>query len=65
MEHVHAHDHDDGDGTPYDQTLEELDFMRSACAAAQQGNARKLEGLLARRPALVHEDGTGPGGKSG
>jgi hypothetical protein len=43
---------------PATQTLEELDFVRSACAAAQQGNVVKLEKLLQRRPTEVHGDGT-------
>ena len=45
--------HDDDDGTPYDQTLEEVEFVRSACAAAQQGHLDKLRGMLERKPFLV------------
>ncbi len=60
----HAHDSDEVDaGTPYDQSLEELDFLRSACAAAQRGQAEKLEALLSRRPQSIHWDGVA--GKSG
>jgi ankyrin repeat protein len=55
--HGHGHDDDVDPGTPYDQSLEELDFLRSACAAAQRGQLSKLEGLLSRKPDCVHWDG--------
>jgi hypothetical protein len=45
--------HDDDEGTPYDQTLEEVEFVRSACAAAQQGDLDKLRRMLERKPFLV------------
>ncbi len=52
--------HSDDEGTPYDQRVEELDFLRSACACAQRGQAEKLAALLARRgPASLHWDGVG------
>lgn len=40
------------------QTLEELDFLRSAGAAAQQGDINKLASILDKHPAALHEDGT-------
>jgi Ankyrin repeat len=43
----------------YAQGLDELDFNRSACAAAQSGNVQKLESILARQPAQISQDGTG------
>lgn len=50
--------HDDVDQlTLVDQSLEELDFLRSACAAAQRGQADKLQALLTRP--------RGPGGATG
>lgn len=55
--HGHGHGHDSDDdvsGTPYDQSMEELEFMRSACSAAQRGQTEKLQGMLDRRPELVH-----------
>ena len=39
------------------QTLEELDFQRGVCGAAQQGNLQKLRGLLQRHPRSVTDDG--------
>jgi len=44
---------------PAEESLEELDFQRSACAAAQRGDVVKLERLLARNPDAVHADGAG------
>lgn len=41
------------------QSLEELDFMRSACSAAQRGQVELLQRLLARNPAAVRSDGAG------
>lgn len=45
------------------QTLEELDFTRSACSAAQLGQTDKLARILGRNPEAVHSDGAG--GSSG
>jgi hypothetical protein len=49
--------HSDDEGTPYDQCLEEVEFMRSACAAAQRGDIDKLRDMLDRRPDIVRDDG--------
>mmetsp|Transcript_33904 Transcript_33904/g.64797 ORF Transcript_33904/g.64797 Transcript_33904/m.64797 type:complete len:179 (-) Transcript_33904:459-995(-) len=49
--------HSDDEGTPYDQSLEELDFLRSACAHAQRGRVAQLSALLSRRPELIYADG--------
>ncbi|KAL3140889.1 hypothetical protein ABBQ32_005422 [Trebouxia sp. C0010 RCD-2024] len=40
------------------QSLEELDYLKSACAAAQQGNLAKLGKILDRHPHAVNTDGT-------
>ncbi|KAL3148170.1 hypothetical protein ABBQ38_014450 [Trebouxia sp. C0009 RCD-2024] len=40
------------------QSLEELDYLKSACAAAQQGNLAKLSSILDRHPHAVNTDGT-------
>ncbi|XRB24347.1 ankyrin repeat domain-containing protein [Pseudoscourfieldia marina] len=51
--------HDDVDaGTPYDQSLEEMDFTRSACYLASKGRVQDLRDIIARRPSCVHSDGT-------
>ena len=55
--------HGDDEGTPYDQTLDELDFLRSACAAAQRGQAEQLRALLTRRGASVALGGGAVGGR--
>ena len=55
--------HGDDEGTPYDQTLDELDFLRSACAAAQRGQLDKLAALLARRGAAAALGGGAVGGR--
>lgn len=53
--HGHGHsDDDDVGGTPYDQSLEELEFMRSACSAAQRGQTEKLRGMLDKKPESLH-----------
>ncbi|KIZ01268.1 hypothetical protein MNEG_6694 [Monoraphidium neglectum] len=39
------------------QTLDELEFARSACQAAAAGRADKLAGILQRAPDAVHSDG--------
>ena len=49
----------DDEATPYDQSLEELEFMRGACAAAQRGDLRTLRDAVARRPHLLADDGVG------
>lgn len=50
--------HGDGDeGTPFDQRLEEIEFLRSAASAAQRGDAARLSELLQRTPEAVHSDG--------
>jgi hypothetical protein len=62
--HGHDHDHDDGPerGTPYDQSLDELDFLRSACAAAQRGQTARLEALLSRHAGRgLHGEDCGSG----
>ena len=38
---------------PAAQTLEELDFLKSACAAAQQGNIQRLKAILNKHPEAV------------
>eukprot|EP00976_Prorocentrum_cordatum_P106861 1194534-Prorocentrum_minimum.AAC.6 len=49
--------HSDDESTPYDQRLEEVEFMRSACSAAQRGKVAELERMLQRNPFLVNCDG--------
>lgn len=39
------------------QSLEELDFQRSACHFAQSGNFHKLAAAVSAHPASVHSDG--------
>lgn len=41
------------------QSLQEMEFSRSACAAAQQGNLERLRKLLKANPEALHSDGTG------
>lgn len=41
---------------PAAQSLEELDFLKGACAAAQQGNAPKLQAILDRHPETIRND---------
>jgi hypothetical protein len=55
--------HSDDEGTPYDQSLEEVEFMRGACAAAQRGDLSALKRSVERRPNLLADDGVG--GNSG
>jgi hypothetical protein len=50
-----------GYGAGTAEHLDEMQFTRSACAAAQQGNLAKLERILARDPGAVHKDGTAAG----
>lgn len=40
------------------QSLDEMDFMRSACAAAQAGDLVKLTRILQRSPQAVRCDGS-------
>lgn len=56
-EHDHDHDHDHSHTTGTEQTLEELEFSRSACAAAQLGDMAKLVRALDRHPEHVHSVG--------
>ena len=55
--------HADGDCQCYKhpvaavQSLEELDYLKSACAAAQQGNVAKLSSMLDKHPHAVNSDG--------
>ena len=44
---------------PGQQSLDELAFLKSACAAAQQGNVSKLERILRDHPTAVSDDGVG------
>lgn len=39
--------------TPAAQSLEELDFLKSACAAAQQGNVQRLQAILDKHPKAI------------
>jgi hypothetical protein len=48
--------------TGTEQSLDELEFARSACAAAQHGDVEKLRRLLKRNPAAVHADASEPRG---
>ena len=43
---------------PLLQGIEELDFQRSACAAAQAGDEAKLARILHKHPQAVHQDGS-------
>jgi hypothetical protein len=42
---------------PASQSLHELEFVRSACHAAQVGNIDKLERILRTKPEAVNWDG--------
>ena len=44
---------------PAVQSLDELDFLKSACSAAQTGNLARLERLITAHPEAVHADGAG------
>ena len=56
--------HDDTDCQCYKapavaaQSLEELDYLKGACAAAQQGNCIRLQSILDRHPEAIASDGT-------
>ncbi|PNH01818.1 Ankyrin repeat domain-containing protein 39 [Tetrabaena socialis] len=43
--------------TGTEQSLDELEFSRSACSAAQNGDVAKLRRILQRNPQAVHGDG--------
>ena len=43
---------------PIAQSLEELDYLKSACAAAQQGNEAKLHVILEKHPEAINSDGS-------
>lgn len=43
--------------TGMEQSLDEMEFSRSACGAAQDGDVRKLQRILARNPGAVNGDG--------
>ncbi|KAJ1628214.1 ankyrin repeat-containing domain protein [Pavlovales sp. CCMP2436] len=61
MGHDHGHDHDNHVDEPMgvEQSLEELEFLRSACAAAQAGDVGKLARLLKNKHLnALHGDGT-------
>jgi ankyrin repeat protein len=59
-EHEHEHDHDHVDEpTGLEQSLDELEFLRSACAAAQAGDAPRLRRMLSRSTRHVETDGAG------
>lgn len=45
-------------GQRYNQSLDELEFARSACAAAQSGDVQKLARIISRNPEAVHTDGS-------
>lgn len=54
----HEHDHVD-EPTGLEQSLDELEFLRSACAAAQVGDAPRLREMLSRSARHVEADGAG------
>ena len=41
------------------QSLDELAFLKSACAAAQKGDVSKLERILHDHPTAIADDGVG------
>ena len=43
--------------TGMEQSLDEMEFARSACSAAQNGDAGKLQQCLDRNPSAVYHDG--------
>lgn len=45
--------------TPAQQNLEELAFLKSACAAAKAGNIEKLRRCIEKQPSSLHSDGSG------
>ena len=44
---------------PAQQSLDELAFAKSACAAAKSGDVEKLRRLINKEPRCVHSDGCG------
>lgn len=42
-----------------EQNLQEMDFMRSACAAAQHGNVERIRDIVSKRPHELVSDGAG------
>lgn len=47
--------------TGLEQSLDEMEFTRSACSAAQSGDAERLQRMIVRNPGCVHHDGGGGG----
>ena len=47
--------------TGLEQSLDEMAFARSACAAALEGQTSKLQTLIASNPSCVYHDGAGGG----
>ena len=47
--------------TGLEQSVEEMDFARSACSAALNSDVAKLQRCLERNPACIHHDGAGGG----
>ena len=47
--------------TGLEQSLDEMEFARSACSAAQNGDGEQLRRCIERNPACVHHDGVGGG----
>ena len=43
--------------TGLEQSLDEMEFTRSACSAAQNGDLDKLQRMIDRNPGAVHHDG--------
>jgi len=56
-------EHDEADCQCYKQpvavaqSLQELDYLKSACAAAQQGHENKLQNILDKHPETINTDG--------
>ena len=44
--------------TGLEQSLEEMEFTRSACTAAQTGELAKLQRMIERNPAAMYHDGS-------
>jgi hypothetical protein len=47
--------------TGLEQSLDEMEFARSACSAAQAGDVERLRRCIERNAACVHHDGVGGG----
>lgn len=45
--------------TGTEQNLQEMDFMRSACAAAQHGQVERIQDIIDKRPLELVSDGAG------